>query len=129
MTERVRRGESLLTAAAAAPPARVMETGTAGVISNLEICDGEGEKGRVSADSCRSCAPSQGDGDGDSLLVVHHHFNRLQQVDSSLDNAKIHVQSKAPGSEYTYPRRNSRAHASAINTSSMHGTPVSYTVR
>ncbi len=29
VTERVRRGESLLTAAAAAPPARVMETGTA----------------------------------------------------------------------------------------------------
>ncbi len=65
MTERVRRGESLLTAAAAAPPARVMETGTSGVISNLEICDGEGEKGRVSADSCSSCAPSQGDGDRD----------------------------------------------------------------
>jgi hypothetical protein len=63
VTERVRRGESLLTAAAAAPPARVMETGTAGVISYLDICDGEGEKGRVSADSC---APSQGDGDRDT---------------------------------------------------------------
>jgi hypothetical protein len=55
-----------------------------GVISDLEICDGEGEKGRVSADSCCSCAPSQGDGDRDSLVVVHHHFNRLQQVHGSL---------------------------------------------
>ncbi len=66
VSERVRRGESLLTAAAAAPPARAIETGTAGVISHLDICDREGEKGRLSADSCCSCAPSQGDGDGDS---------------------------------------------------------------
>ncbi len=66
VTEGVRRGESLLTAAAAAPPAKVMETGTAGVISHLDICDGESEKGRVSADSCRSCATSQGNGDRDS---------------------------------------------------------------
>ncbi len=38
VTEKVSRGEFLLTAAAAAPPARVMETGTAGVISHLDIC-------------------------------------------------------------------------------------------
>jgi hypothetical protein len=62
-----------------------------GVISDLEIYDGEGEKGRVSADSCCSCAPSQGDGDGDSfrgvILTLRSVTERVRRGESLLTAA------------------------------------------
>jgi hypothetical protein len=59
-------------------------------ISNLEICDGEGEKGRVSADSCRSCAPSQGDGEGQQPAGV---ISNLEICDGEGEKGRVSADS------------------------------------